>query len=112
MSEWVVAYTGPDTVKIGAVDYKILNMDADAARKEDCMGKCSVEEAEISVVFHRAPRIGAVTLLHEMMHAIWAEYDLDDREKEERAVTALSNGLSAAMRDNPAVFDWIRKALT
>lgn len=101
----------PTVVKIGAVDYEIHSMTPEEGRKEDCMGKCDEETGVISVVFEGRGRTGAVTLLHEILHALWGEYDLGHAEKEERAVTALSNGVAAAMRDNPAVFEWIKGTL-
>ena len=111
MTEWVLAYTGPDTIKIGAIDYKIMPMTPEEVRRDEALGKCDNENAEISVVFDRTPRVGAVTLLHEIMHAIWYVQDLRGKEKEERVVSALSAGLAAAMRDNPKVFAWIGKTL-
>jgi hypothetical protein len=43
----------------------------------------------------------AYALLHEPMHAIWANSKLPSRPSEERAVTALSRGLIQVFRDNP-----------
>jgi len=43
------------------------------------------------------------TVLHEILHGLWREYDLPD-EDEEHCVITLANGLQALMQDNPKLF--------
>lgn len=47
--------------------------------------------------------------LHEILHAIWAERRLPNRTREERAVTALAQGLTTVFRDNPGLLTYIDK---
>ncbi len=104
----------PKTIKIGAIDVVVLNVDKikdENDRDTEAVGCFSHSRNEISVIFDVPGKARAVTLLHEIMHALWAEYDLAEREHEERAVTTLSSGLAAVMRDNPKVFDWINGEL-
>lgn len=49
----------------------------------------------------------ADTLIHEVLHAIWASAALPSRVAEERAVTHLARGLAAVARDNPGLFGHI-----
>lgn len=46
----------------------------------------------------------ADTLMHEVLHAIWAHAALPRRAAEERVVTAFANGLTGLARDNPGLF--------
>ncbi len=104
----------PATIKIGAVDIALKNGDQirdEVEQLTDAMGCYNHARHEIVVIFSRPAKMVAVTLLHEIFHAVWAEYDLGEREKEERAVTALSSGVAAVMRDNPDVFVWIMNRL-
>ena len=41
------------------------------------------------------------TLVHEIIHAIYHEYGLEDTDKEERIVSVLSTGLYQVLVDNP-----------
>jgi len=50
------------------------------------------------------------TLIHELLHALWREYNLD-RENEEHYVTVLANGLTRLMQDNPEMFKEMLKDL-
>jgi hypothetical protein len=47
----------------------------------------------------------ADTIIHETLHAIWAERGLKGELDEETVVTALAHGLTAVMADNP---DWVK----
>jgi hypothetical protein len=52
------------------------------------------------------------TLLHEVLHAIWAVGHLKSkREKEERAVSVTATTLTQIFRDNPHFMKWITKNL-
>jgi hypothetical protein len=48
-------------------------------------------------------------VIHELMHALWQYYDLPTKY-EETSVFRLSNGLSAVLKDNPELFNYILKA--
>jgi hypothetical protein len=60
-------------------------------------------EAEKETIFVRkglTPYVRSRTELHEILHAIWDEYDLP-REYEETCVRRLESGLVAFFLDNP-----------
>lgn len=47
------------------------------------------------------------TVIHEINHAIWTTYGLQDSNCEEQVTTALATGWTQVYRDNPALLDWI-----
>ena len=49
----------------------------------------------------------ACTLLHEIKHAIWFLMHVQEKDDEERVISALSNGESAVMRANPKLYRWL-----
>lgn len=53
----------------------------------------------------------AHTLLHEIMHAICYIFGIADEDKEERVVSAMSDGMTTVWRDNPEVMAYIHHHL-
>ncbi len=101
----------PALVKIGARDYWIEDWHPTAASAVRKYGETDHQNFIIRVdtSFPRAQT--ADTLLHEILHAIWGERQLEDEDKEERTVATLASGLCAVMRDNPDLMPWIEGAL-
>jgi Zn-dependent peptidase ImmA (M78 family) len=50
-------------------------------------------------------------LIHELLHALYERYGLEDGEKEEAVVESLANGLSALFKDNPKLVDYIKEGV-
>lgn len=53
----------------------------------------------------------AATLLHEVMHAAWANGELGASAREERAVSVLANQMAQVWRDNPALVAYLSRVL-
>jgi hypothetical protein len=70
-------------------------------------GRVDLERGVIHIDDPQPPLVVADATLHEILHAIWAERRLPDRTREERAVTALAQGLTAVFRDNPGLLTYI-----
>ena len=89
-----------DYIKIGYRNYK-LDVWPDTF--------ASTEEAE-GEFFAKDGKHGANTLLHEILHAIVYQYGLaeDIKDKEEKIVNTLTNGLSAVFIDNPWLLDYLK----
>lgn len=51
------------------------------------------------------------TVLHEVFHAIYWAYNIEDRDDEERTVATLATGLTQVLRDNPQVLKYINETL-
>lgn len=49
----------------------------------------------------------ADTIIHEVLHGLWQYHGLPQRPTEERAVTALAQGLATVFRDNPGLATYI-----
>ena len=101
----------PPSVKIGHLDYALLILRPKLATEGSRYGECSHLSQEIRIDHSHEPRKVAQTLLHEITHAIWGMYGLEDEDKEERFVNVLANGWAQVWRDNPAVFLWIGERL-
>lgn len=50
------------------------------------------------------------TLLHEITHAIWWAYGLEDDDKEERIVRTMGAAWAQIWRDNPHLLGWLNEA--
>lgn len=106
----------PAAVKIGWKDFNIVpwnRVDASScSRYGECrhmQGEIRIDETALEGGY--GPRKAANTLLHEIMHACFAQSTLEKGDDEERIVTCLSNMLSGAMRDSPDVFEWLMREL-
>jgi hypothetical protein len=51
------------------------------------------------------------TFLHEVGHAIYWAYAIEDEDKEEKVVTVFANGWAQVFRDNPKVLTFITEVL-
>ena len=72
-------------------------------------GRVNLDRGIIRIDDPQPPFVVADATLHEILHAIWAELRLPERPREERAVTALAQGLAAVFRDNPGLLTYIDK---
>jgi hypothetical protein len=72
-------------------------------------GRVNLSRGIIRIDDPQPPFVVADATLHEILHAIWADRQLPDRPREERAVTSLAQGLAAAFRDNPGLLTYIDK---
>ena len=96
----------PKSVKIGCHKYSIV-IDDKIANGEgvEYWGLCNRGEFKITISKEcfKHESILANTILHECLHAIWAERGLNHQENppEELIVTLLSNGIQQLYADNP-----------
>ncbi len=99
--------TIPSSLRIGYRVYRVKPMPVDICT--DAVGHCNNEKGIIRVKpTPDDPPEAANTLLHEMLHAIFAVYSLQEEGlTEEKAVSGFTNGLCASIQDNKAAWDWI-----
>ena len=50
------------------------------------------------------------TVIHELLHAIWWSFHLDDKLEEEPAVTNIATGWTQLLMDNPKLDSWLTRA--
>ena len=100
----------PASVKIGFRTYRIEDWAPRSAEASNRYGECSHIECLIRVATSYGEGQAAETLLHEIMHGVWAAYLMDDKDEQERTVGAMSRGLTAVWIDNPGLLAWFDAA--
>ena len=95
----------PEYIKVGPYDIsvRVISSELAARLKED--GDFDGETIHIADG-QRGPQL-ADTILHELLHAIYATFSLKDDDEEERIVSALATGLVGVLRDNPDFARWL-----
>jgi len=102
----------PKSLRIGAYDFAIELMPPAQVRAMGGHGSFSSSELTIRVDDTPVSGPSAVdTLLHEIGHAIWFSYLLEDEDKEERVVATMATAWTQIYRDNPELLGWIEKTL-
>ncbi len=98
-------------IKVVSTDYKVELLPQEECETYSVAGTCHQipQDPRIRIAKHKEPTAMADTMLHEVLHACWTTMNLDAREEEERAVSALATALIAVMRDNPNFSKWIIK---
>lgn len=100
------------TIKVLHVDYDLVAMPPDYADASNQWGDTDKSKRIIRVDTRAKPRDVAEVLLHELIHAVWEAMGIPGRPREERAVRAISTGLTTVWRDNPALHKWYGKQIS
>lgn len=66
-------------------------------------GRISFHTRTLRVDDPQPPLVRLDTTVHELLHGVWESKKLPDRITEERAVTALAQGLAQVICDNPGL---------
>ena len=88
-----------DTVKVGPLSYTIEDVDGLTDEDQEIFGCCFVSDCRMQLRGGLKPPVRAVTLWHEIMHAILVHAGFDDPY--ERIVGALSHGVVGVLQENP-----------
>jgi hypothetical protein len=100
----------PSSIKVGGLVFKVHVVKDLKSADKPCFGTMSWDEQRIYLDAAIPTKEFVVNILiHEIMHALWAFYELP-RKNEETSVYRLANGLSALIKDNPELMDYIMKA--
>lgn len=101
----------PRKIRIGYLDYKVVEMPASAEVEGDHDPRRRVMRIRTR---RRPPQYAFNTLLHEIGHGIFYTQGLQDipgiEGSEEMIVNIFMNGLSQVLRDNPEVRQLLRLA--
>ena len=76
------------------------------------LGACGSDDTEIIYDPAQAGSILRETLLHEALHAVFSQTELDrvySDEEEERIVWSLAPRLLSLLRDNPRFVEWLKE---
>ena len=86
------------TKRIQGIDYTIIEFDSDFDR--NLMGREQYDKAKIFIRKDLPEGKKRETLLHELLHIVYANAYLQPGDEEERIVGALSTGLHQIIEDN------------
>src|SRR6185437_8691056 len=102
----------PDSIRVAGYDFRIQKWTANEAQGAQRWGEFSSNEQVIRIQREMPTPFKAVdTFLHEVTHAIFWSYGLQDEDKEERTVATMGTALMTLHRDNPWLAKWIERAL-
>ena len=96
----------PKQVKIGPYWFKIKSDETDPDEMED-FGECNTTTQTITVETNQQPMIVLDSLIHEINHAIWWVFQLEDTDVEEKIVSVMATGWTMVHGDNPELLQWI-----
>ena len=98
-----------DGVKIGDVTYTISEVEALRRAEDDAVlyGRIEHMKLKIEVESTLAEPIKRVTLMHEIVHGIFNQAGQDLEDSREELVLALGYGLTALLRNNPALVAYL-----
>jgi hypothetical protein len=99
----------PEKIKIGYKSYKLEEWKQTVASANETQGQFFAKEGVIGYTAEETGVSHANTLIHEMLHAIIYQWNMDVDEKvEELVVNGLANGLTTIFVDNPKLMDYLK----
>jgi hypothetical protein len=102
----------PKAIRVGAFDFAVEELKPMTAGALRRFGEFSAMENCIRVD-PQADRIKVLdTLLHEIGHAIFWAYNIDDKDDEERTVGIQASAWTQIYRDNPDLLRFIGESVT
>ena len=99
----------PDKIKIGYREYTLEEWKQTVASANEAQGQFFAKEGVIGYTAEETGVSHANTLIHEMLHAIIYQWNMDlDEKVEELVVNGLANGLTTIFVDNPKLMDFLK----
>ena len=99
----------PQSIKVGYRDYKLEKWKQTVANANDAHGQFFAKEGIIGYTDEEQGVSHANTLLHEILHAVVYQWNIDlDDKMEEIVVNGLTNGLTTVFVDNPELMDYLK----
>ena len=99
----------PEKIKIGYKEYRLEKWKQTVASANEAQGQFFAKEGIIGYTDEEKGVSHANTLLHEIIHAVVYQWNIDVGEKEETIVNGLTNGLTTVLVDNPKLIDYLKK---
>ncbi len=104
--------TLPEHIRIAGFDFKLERWTHQQAAGAARYGEFSSIEQTIRIQRDMpSPFKAADTLLHEISHAIFWVYGMNEGDKEERMVSILGTAWMTLHRDNPWLAKWLNRVL-
>ena len=102
----------PDKIKVGYREYKLEEWKQTVASANEAQGQFFSKEGVIGYVTTEQGVSHANTIMHEILHAIIYQWNIELGDKEEEhLVSALSNGLTTVLVDNPKLMDYLKEKI-
>ena len=102
----------PDKIKVCYREYKLEEWKQTVASANEAQGQFFSKEGVIGYVATEKGVSHANTILHEIMHAIIYQWNIElDEKVEELVVNGLSNGLTTVLVDNPKLMDYFKEKI-
>ena len=104
----------PSTVRIGPFDvaFEIKRGDVGEDGEDKIVGYFNQLEMLVRIKDKfRTPPQHVEVVIHELLHAMWMVWGLQDGDAEERVVGAFAVALTQCLRDNPQLVAWIDERL-
>jgi len=99
----------PEKIKVGYRNYKLEEWKQTVASANEAQGQFFAKEGVIGYTADEKGVSHANTLIHEIMHAIIYQWNMELEEKvEELVVNGLANGLTTVLVDNPKLLDYLK----
>lgn len=97
----------PNKIKVAAFDIEIKKYAIHQASILGRFGEFSCSELCIRIDPDIMPIKRIDTLIHELNHAIYWVYGMEDEDKEERVVATFATAWTQVYRDNPELLNFI-----
>ena len=102
----------PDKIKVGYKEYKLEEWKQTVASANEAQGQFFSKEGVIGYVTTEKGVSHTNTILHEIMHAILYQWNMELEEKEEeKLVNGITNGLTTVFVDNPKLIDYLKEKI-
>ena len=102
----------PDKIKIGYRDYKLEEWKQTVASANEAQGQFFSKEGVIGYTADEKGVSHANTLIHEILHAIVYQWNMElDEKAEEHIVNGITNGLTTVLVDNPKLIDYLKEKI-
>lgn len=97
----------PASIKVAAFDIIVFQWTGQESHCRNRFGEFSPGELTIRIDTSSPVFKIIDTFLHELNHAIWWAYGLEDGDKEERIASTMATAWTQIYRDNPEFLQWI-----
>ncbi len=102
----------PDKIKVGYREYKLEEWKQTVASANDAHGQFFAKEGVIGYTVEEKGVSHANTIIHECLHAIIYQWNMELEEKEEeKLVNGITNGLTTVFVDNPKLMDYLKEKI-
>ena len=102
----------PEKIKVGYRSYKLEEWKQTVASANEAQGQFFSKEGVIGYTADEKGVSHANTLIHEILHAIVYQWNMElDEKTEEHVVNCITNGLTTVLVDNPKLIDYLKEKI-